>query len=74
MSSFDWKKNVKDSIKDRLMIITATTTRIFYTLKTANIKPPKASMDAMDIMKLAGGICGGVLVKDYAVYKKCINE
>ena len=26
-------------------------------------------MDAMDIMKLAGGICGGVLVKDYAAYK-----
>ena len=31
-------------------------------------------MDTMDIMKLAGGICGGVLVKDYAVYKKWINE
>ena len=28
----------------------------------------------MNIMKLAGGICGGVLVKDYAVYKKWINE
>ena len=24
----------------------------------------------MDIMKLAGEICGGVLVKHYAVYKK----
>ena len=23
----------------------------------------------MDIIKLAGGICGGVLVKDYALYK-----
>ena len=31
-------------------------------------------MDAMDIMKLAGGIVGGALVKDYAVYKKWINE
>ena len=31
-------------------------------------------MDTMDIMKLAGGICGGVLVKDYAFYKKQINE
>ena len=31
-------------------------------------------METMDIMKLAGGICGGVLVKDYAVYKKWINE
>ena len=28
----------------------------------------------MDIMKLAGGIVGGVLVKDYAVYKKRINQ
>ena len=28
----------------------------------------------MDIMKLAGGICGRVLLKDYAVYKKWINE
>ena len=31
-------------------------------------------MDAMDIMKLAGGICGGVLVKNYAAYKKWINK
>ena len=69
MSSFDWKKNIEDCIKDGL-IITATTT----TIKVANVNPPKASMDAMDIMKLAGGICGGVLVKDYAVYKKWINE
>ena len=73
MSSFDWKKNVEDSIKDGL-IITATTTAIFYALKAANVKPPKASMDTMDIMKLAGGICGGVLVKDYAFYKKQINK
>ena len=29
-----------------------------------------ASLDAMDIMKLAGGIWEGVMVKDYAVYKK----
>ena len=51
------------------MIKTATTTGIFYVLKVANIKPPKASLDAMDIMKLADRIVGGVLVKDYAVYK-----
>ena len=63
------KKNIEDSIKDRLIII-ATTTRIFFALKAANVKPPKASLDAMDIMKFAAGICGGVLVKDYAVYKK----
>ena len=31
-------------------------------------------MDAMDIMKLASGIVGRVLVKDYAVYKKWISE
>ena len=73
MSRFDWKKNAEDSIKDGL-IITATMTGIFYILKAANVKPPKTSLDAMDIMKLAGGIVGGVLVKDYAVYKKWINE
>ena len=73
MSSFDQKKNVEDSIKDGL-IITATTTGIFYVLKAANVKPPKASLGTMDIMKLASGIVGGVLVKDYSVYKKWINE
>ena len=73
MASFDWKKNIEDSFKDGL-IITIGATGIFYGLKAANVKPPKASLDAMDIMKLAGGICGGILVKDCAVYKKCINE
>ena len=73
MASFDWKNNIEDSIKDGL-IITITTTGIFYVLKAANVKPPKASMDAMDIMKLTGGIVGGVLVKDYPVYKKWIKE
>ena len=73
MSSFDWKKNVEDSVKDGL-IITATTAGIFFALKVANVKPPKASLDDMDIIKPVGGICGGVLVKDYAVYKKRINE
>ena len=73
MSSFDWKKNIEDFIKDGI-IITATTTGIFFALKAANLKPPKASLDVMDIMKLADGIWRGVLVKDYAVYKKWINE
>ena len=73
MASFDRKKTIEDSIKEGL-IITATTTAIFYALKTANVKPPNASMDVMDIMKLAGGIKGGVLVKDFAVYKEWINE
>ena len=73
MVSFDWKKNIEDSIKDGL-IITATTTGIFYVLKAAGMRPPKASLDAMDIMRLSDGIVRGVLVKDYAVYKKWINE
>ena len=48
--------------------------RIFFGLKAANVKPPKASLDAMDILKLTGVICGSVLVEDYAVYKKWLNE
>ena len=67
------EKNIEDSLKDGL-IITIGAAEIFYGLKVANVKPPKASLDAMDILKLTGGICGGVLVKDYAVYKKWINE
>ena len=73
MSSFDWKKNIEDSLKDGL-IITIGATGIFFGQKAANIKPPKASLDAMNIIKRTGGICGGVLVKDYAVYKKWIDE
>ena len=69
MASFDWKKNIEDSLKDGLIIIIGAAD-IFFALKAANLKPSKASMDAMDILKLTGGICGGVLVKDYAVYKK----
>ena len=73
MSSSDWKKNVADSIKDGI-IITVAATGIFFALKAENVRPPKTSLDAMDILKLASGICGGMLVKDYAVYKKWINE
>ena len=73
MASFDWKKNIEDSLKDGL-IITIGAAGVFYGLKAANVKPPKASVDAMDIMKTAGGICGGMLMKDYTVYKKWINE
>ena len=62
MASFNWKKNIEDFLKDRL-IITATTTGIFFALKVASLKPPKESLDAMNIMKLVGGICGRVLVK-----------
>ena len=67
------EKSIEDSLKDGL-IITIGAAGIFYGLKAANIKPPKASPDAMDMLKLAGGICGGVLVKNYAVFKKWINE
>ena len=75
MIIFDWKKSTEDSIKDEI-IVTATNTGMFFAIKTANVKPPpqKASLDAMDIIKLTGGICGGVLVKDYPVYKKWINK
>ena len=50
MSSFGWKKNIEGSIKVEL-IITATTTGIFFALKAANIKPPKAFLDAMNNME-----------------------
>ena len=73
MASFDWKKNIEDSLKDGL-IITIGAAGIFYRLTVANVKPPKASLDAMDTLKFTGGICGGVLVKGYAVYKQWINE
>ena len=63
------EKVIEDSTKDGL-IVTIGAAGIFFGLKAANVKPPKASLDAMDLLKLAGGICGGVLVKDYAVFKK----
>ena len=71
MSNFDWKKNIKDSVKDGLIITTAVT-GIFFRLKAAGVKI--LSLDAMYIVKLTSGIYRGVLVKDYAVYKKWINE
>ena len=55
MSSFDWRKNIEDSLMDGL-IIPIESTGIFFTLKAANVQPPKASSDAMDILKPAGGI------------------
>ena len=73
MNSFDWKKNIEDSIKNGLMKTTVVA-GIFFALKTANVELPKASLDAMDIIKPAGEICRGVLVKDYEVYKKWVNE
>ena len=73
MRSFNWEKNTEDSLRDGL-IITIGTAEIFFSLKAANVKPPKESLDTMGILKVTGGICGGVLVKDYAVYKKWINK
>ena len=73
MASFDWKKNIEDSLRDGLIIIIGATA-VFFGLKATNVKPPKAAFDAMNIIKFTGGIFGGVLVKDYAVYKKWINE
>ena len=52
----------------------ATTAGIFFALKMENVKPPKISVDGMDIIKCSNGICGGVLVKDYVIYKILINE
>ena len=52
------EKNNEDSIRDGL-VITITTTVIFYVLKAANVlKLP--SLDAMFVVKL---------IKDYVVYK-----
>ena len=73
MSSFNWRKNIEDSLKDGV-IITIVATGIIFCPKTVNVKPPKASLDAMDILKLTGVICGGVFMKDYAIYKKWINK
>ena len=73
MNSFISKKNSEDSIKDGL-IITIGGTGIFFGLKALNVRPSGASLGAMDIVKLIGGICVGVLGKDYAAYKKWINE
>ena len=57
MSGFDRKKGIEDFTKDWLMI-TAMITEILFVLKAANIKPPKASLDAIDVIKRAGGTCG----------------
>ena len=70
--SFDIKKNVEESIKEGL-IITASTVGIFWLLKMAKVQPPKAALDAQDIIKLGGGIISGALLKDYMTYKKWIT-
>ena len=73
MSSFNWRKNIEDSIKYGL-IMTIGATGIFFSLKAVNVKPPGASLGTVDIVKLTGGICVGMLAEDYVIYKKWINE
>ena len=73
MTSFISKKNIEDSLTDGF-VITIGATGIFFGLKALNVKSPKASLDVMDIVKLTRGICGGALMKDFAVYKKWINK
>ena len=74
MSKFDYKKEVMDSLKDGA-IITAITLGVFSSLKyLLKTQPPTVKLDGMDALKLFGGIATGVLAKDYAVYKKWIDE
>ena len=69
-SPFDVKKNLEDAIKEGL-VITGATAGIFWLLKMGKIaSPPKAALDAPNIIKLSGGVITGALLKDYAVYKK----
>ena len=56
MNSFDWKKNIQDSVKDE-WIITATLSS--FCAKGSKHKTVKG-------IKLAGGICTRVFTKDYA--------
>ena len=67
------KKNLEDSLRDEV-IITTGATGIFFGLKTVGVKLLKAYLNAMAIMTLTGFICGGTLMKDYAVYRKWIKE
>ena len=39
-----------------MMVKKPSITGIFFTLKVANVKPPKVFLGAVGIMKLAGGI------------------
>lgn len=61
-------KSIANSVKDK-QVITDTTVRLIFALKAANIKPSGASLDAKDIRQHTDVMCGGVLVKNYAVYK-----
>ena len=72
ISQFDVKKNLEEAIKEGL-VITGATVEIFWLLKMGKIaSPPKAALDASDIIKLSRGVITGALPKDYAVYKNWI--
>ena len=43
----------------KVLIIAAETAEIFFVMKAANAMSPSVSLDAMNIIKLDGGICGG---------------
>ena len=74
MSKFEYKKEIMDSLKDGA-IITGVTLGVFFGLKyLLKTQPPTVKLDGMDALKLFGGISSGVLLKDYAVYKKWIDE
>ena len=67
---FDVKKNLEDAIKEGL-VITGATVGIFWLLKKGKIaSPPKAALDASNIIKFSGGVITGALLKDYVFYKK----
>ena len=69
---FDVKKNLEEAIKEGL-VITGATVGIFWLLKMGKIaSPPKAALDASEIIKLSRGVITGALLKDHAVYKKGI--
>ena len=59
---FDVKKNLEDAIKEGLVIAGATV-GIFWLLKMGKIaSPPKAALDASDIIKISGGVITGALL------------
>ena len=63
---FDLKKNLEEAIKEGL-VITGAAVGIFWLLKMGKIaSPPKAALDASDIIKLSRGVITGVFLKDYA--------
>ena len=69
MNGFDLK-TIEASIKDELIKI-ATTTGMLFCAKSSKRKAIKTSLD---VMNSAGTVCGRILVKYSAVYKKWIKD